>query len=170
MSRKWERMVEKNRQAVNKRRRRSGKAEIGASGSDAMQTFKGRSWILPMFLIGFSIFYFVAFYNAVPRDGVFWFTGFSYLGLGILVFLLRRPLIRIGKRTITARRFNGDRSVEAYEIEEITVSPAYIAIQLKQKKRWMYSKFQHRFNMDELAAKLKAFALENKVALREETK
>lgn len=171
MSRKWERMVEKNRMKVNRQRRKSGQAEIGGTGGQDMQVFKGRSWILPMFLVGFSIFYFIGFYHSLPHDGVFWFTGFSYMGLGVLIFLVRRPVIRIGKNVIWARRFNGDRSVEAQDIEEIVVSPSYIALQLKQqKKRWLYTKFQHRFAMDELAAKLKAFAQANKVALREEGK
>lgn len=168
MSRKWERMVEKNRKNVNLKRRKSGQEQIGSSSED-LQTFKGRGWILPTVLIAFSVLYFVVFSNATPHDGLFWFTGFSYLGLGILMYLVRRPVIRIGKHSITARRYNGDRSVNAQEIEEIILSSSSVAIEFKQpnKRRWAYTKFQHRFPMDELTSKLKDFAQANKINVRQ---
>lgn len=171
MSRKWERMVEKNKKSVNKMRVKQGKAVISESGSEPMETFKGRSWIMPSVLIGFSAFYFLFLYGVYPHDTVYWFTGFSYLALGILTFLFSRPTIRIGRRTISVRKYSKDRTAEAHEIEEISVSSGSVAIRLKNKRsRWVYSKFQHRFEMDKLIPKLKEFADHNKVLYIEQIK
>lgn len=142
----------------------------GGTAREDMHTFKGRSWMLPSFLIAFSIYYFYIFRNE-PHNGLFWFTGFSYLGLGILYFFIRRPMIKVGKKSVMVRRFNRDRMLGPEDLEEIVVSPIFVSFKLKTaKKSWAYSKLQYRFKMDELSEKLKAFALDNKVTLKEGTK
>lgn len=171
MSRKWERMVEKNKKSVNKMRVKQGKEAIAGSGSETMQTFKGRIWIMPSLLIGFSAFYFLFLYGVYPHDSVYWLTGISYLALGILTYLFRRPIVRIGRHTLSVRRFSGDQSVEAHEIEEIAATSNSFNIKLKGKRRrWVYSKFQHHFQMDELIPKIKEFADRNHVLYVERIK
>ena len=166
MSRKWERMVEKNRKNVNAQRKRHGQTVIKEAGEDASVTVKGRSWILPSSLFAFALFYFIYLGQHYPHDWKFWFTGLCYVGLGLIVLLIQRPFIRIGSRNITVRRFTGYRSVEAENIEFITVSPKLVEIKWK-KGGVIYTKFQHRFPMDELGARLKEFAGRNKVQLTE---
>lgn len=174
VSRKWERMVEKNRKSVNKTRKKQGRTEIGNSGGSSrepMVAVKGRSWIMPVILMAVALIYFVSFYGQYPNDGMFWFTGFSYIGLSVLIFLFRRPVIRIGRSTLSVRRYSGDRTVEARQIKELTVSPSSVVIDTNvHKGKWTYTRFQHRFPMDELQAKLKEFALHNQVAFKEESK
>jgi len=169
VSRKWERMVAKNRKSVNVVRKKQGKELLSAAAPSEYEIFKGRSWVLPGFLAAFSIFYFISFWNLYPHDFWFWFTGISYFALAGLIYLVRRPVFRIGKRTLSTRRFAGDRAVEPEQIEQITVSPHHFSIQMKEKRgRWMYTKLQHRFPMDELTAKLREFALAHNIKLKEE--
>src|SRR4051794_18799714 len=109
MSRKWERMVRKNSKSVNKTRQKSGQPKITEMQSDGSVTFKGRSWFLPMLLVATGVFCLISFRNMAGQDNLYWITGASYIFLAILIYVVRRPFIKIGKNALTSRRFGGDR-------------------------------------------------------------
>lgn len=174
MSRKWERMVIKNQKTVNRSRKKSGIATIEESNrkKDADVIIKGRSWMFASLLAVFGLFYLItSAVNGVPMNGLYWFTGISYVLLGALIYLVRRPVIGIGKSYITLRRFAGDKRIGSDSIEELTMNNGHIIIQQKNvKKKYIYTKLQHRFPMDELNAKLREFAIRERVPFKDETK
>lgn len=169
MSRKWERMVIKNQKQLKKTRKTGTSGVLSGKPGDQAVTYKGRSWLFPLFLICFSIFYFIVYWDAYPeRDGIFWFTGIGYFLLGLLMYWLRRPMLTIRRQSLTSRRFAGDKTLEAKEIEQIVISPAFLTIQLKGKRiAWQYSKFQHRFPLHEVREHLIEFAKRNQIPLKE---
>lgn len=174
MSRKWERMVVKNQKTVNRTRKKSGMATIEENNrkKDADVIIKGRSWMFASLLAVFGLFYLITTaVNGVAMNGIYWFTGISYVLLGVLIYLVRRPVIGIGKSYITLRRFGGDKRIGSDSIEEITMNNGHIIIQQKNvKKKYIYTKLQHRFPMDELNAKLREFAIRERVPFKDETK
>jgi hypothetical protein len=173
VSRKWERMVEKNRNSLNKVRRKRGQAALseGITSKEKLTVIKGRSWMLPSVLVLFAGLYFFTTYQVAKMDGAYWFTGLSYIGLAILVYLVRRPVIKISHNYLTVRRFTGEKFIEPKDIEEMDLNTSHIVIQLKDKrKKIIYTKLQHQFPMEELAAKLREFAVQHKISLKDETR
>jgi hypothetical protein len=166
MARKWERMIDKNKKKMNEIRSKQGKALI--SDTDPVDRFVGRSWLLPLFLIGFSFLFMIAF-GGIYRDGMYWFTVLSYLLLGLIIYFLRRPYLNLGKNEISSRRFSGQKFIKASDVQQIYVSPGFISIQFKGRKaRWVFSRLFHRFDTDAMAVKLKEFAQLHSIPLKEE--
>jgi hypothetical protein len=146
-------------------------SETVASAKEKDIVIKGRSWMLPSLLIMFAGLYFFTTYQVAEPTGTYWFTGLSYIGLAVLVYLIRRPVIKISRNYITVRRFTGDKFLEPKDIEELTLNPGHLVIQLKEKrKRIIYTKLQHQFPMDELNAKMRDFAVQHKIAVQDETR
>lgn len=173
MSRKWERMVTKNQRDINKARKKRGQAALpdGTGTKEKEIVIKGRSWMLPSVLVLFAVMYFITTYKVTEMNGAYWFTGLSYIALAILVYLVRRPIIRISRNYLSVRRFTGDKFIEPKDIEELTLNMGHIVIQLKEKrKRFIYTKLQHRFPMEELTNKLREFAVQHKISLKDETR
>jgi hypothetical protein len=171
MARKWERMIEKNRKTINKRNVKTGKPVIAQAGAETMTAYKGRSWMLPLLLVGFAVFYLVAFSNIYHKDTSYWVTAVGYIALGAMLYLSRRPVLRIGKSKLSTRRFSGDRTVGADEIEEILLSPSYVVIQMKEKKtRWIFSRLTQLMPMAALTPAVREFAERNQIELKVETK
>ncbi|MFD0872139.1 Uncharacterised protein [Chlamydia abortus] len=170
MSRKWERMVEKNRKQTDRLRRKQGKPSVLYSQSATFRRFLGRNWMLPFFLIGFSIMFTILFYDYYQGDASYWFIAISYFLLGLMIFFLRRPMLGIGKTELTSRRFGGDKTVPAEEVSEITFMPGYVIIQFKSKRmRWVYSKFMHRMDLNAVKEELKPFAQKNGIRWTDST-
>lgn len=166
MSRKWERQVERNTKLANAQRKRLGQTSISeaAKGDDRHY---GRSILMPSFLFVVGIFYMITFWG-VNRGGLYWVTVLCYLGLALIVFAFRRPLLVIGKQTLTTRKFAGFRTVKAEEIEQIEAMRGYVLITLNSKKaKWVFSRSMHRYNTDKLAEKLKEFAKVNQVTFKQ---
>lgn len=169
MSRKWERMVRKNTKTVNKHRKKSGQPKISELQSDGSVTLKGRSWFLPMLLVATGVFCFISFRSMAGQDNLYWITGASYIFLAVLIYWVRRPFIKIGKSALTSRRFGGDRTIEASQIEGITISKEAVVVQIKPKgNRWVFTRLYNRFQMDELHEKIQEFAAKNNVPLKQE--
>lgn len=170
MSRKWERMVQKNMKTIQKQRSKQkgkqGRTFVDPFDPDAMISFKGRSWFFPMFLIAFSVFFILTFYQVYGGDTTYWLTGILYFSLGLFLFFLRRPYIRIGRDKISTRRFTGEKFVDADQIDFISIVPGTIIIQMKEKKeRWVFSRMLQRFDIDEIETHLKKFAERHKINL-----
>jgi hypothetical protein len=167
-------MVVKNQKTVNVSRKKQGLSTIQETSrvKEKEAVIKGRSWMLPSLLIIFALLYFITSpYGEVKMDALYWFTGISYVLLGVLMYLVRRPVIKIGKAYMTVRRFSGDKLIEPKDIGELTLNNGHVVIQMKNsKKKFVYTKLQHRFPMDTLNSKLREFAVEHKVELKDETK
>ncbi|WP_010273565.1 hypothetical protein [Paenibacillus senegalensis] len=169
MSRKWERMVEKNQQKLYKQRQKQGKStSLTSSSIEQTKRYLGRTWMLPLFLIGFSLCFTVLFYDFYEGDASYWFISIAYFLLGVFIYLVRRPSLTIGKKFVMSRRFAGDKRVEAGDIQEITLLKGYVIIQFKGRmSRWVFSKFMHRMPIEEIAEELKEFAKRNGVTLND---
>lgn len=169
MSRKWERMIEKNQQKLYKQRKKQGKpTSLSSNPADQAKRYRGRTWLLPLFLIGFSFCFTLLFYDFYEGDASYWFISIAYFLLGIFIYLVRRPSLTIGKKFIMSRRFAGDKKVEAGDVQEITILKGYVIIQFKGRmSRWVFSKFMHRMPIDEITEDLKEFAKNNGVILND---
>lgn len=173
MSRQWERMVEKNRKTVNKQRIKQGGGKISEVGREPVQIFQGRSWILPMTFVGFGLFSWILITGigsgTYRGDALTHYTYISYICLGLFIYFLRRPTLRVTKTALSSRRFTGDKWVEAKEIEEISIFPGHIFIQFNSKRaRWAFSNFLHRFEIEAMAECLREFATHNEIKLKEQ--
>lgn len=167
MSRKWERLVKKNKKNTNKQRAKYGKTLVTET-KDARERFKGRSWLLPAFLVLFSVFFMISF-GGIYDEGMYWFTIISYMALGLIIYFLRRPFLTLGKNDISSRRFSGEKFVKAADIEHISLSPGYIVIKVKNTRTsWVFSRLLHRFETNDMTASLRQFAHNNGVPIKED--
>lgn len=166
MSGKWGRQVERNAKKINAQRKRLGQKPIyeTSSASGSGERITGRSILWPAFLLCIGLFYMIMFWN-VKRDTLYWVTVISYIALAVLVFLLRKPFLTIGKDTLTTRKFAGFRTLKASEIEAIEVQPGYVVIVPKNNKsRLVFSRLVNRFDTDYMAERLREFATRNQIA------
>ncbi|WP_248925577.1 hypothetical protein [Paenibacillus hamazuiensis] len=169
MSRKWERMVQKNTKHLNKQRVKVGKKPLSGASSDEGVTIRGRSWFFPVILIAVGIFCFISFRGLAQQDNMYWITGGCYILLGIFTYLVRRPYLKIGKKELSTRRFSGVRTLEAADIKQITLMKNAFIIEGKQKNaRWIFSQFYHLMDMGQAAAQLREFAKTHAVPLKDE--
>lgn len=167
MSRKWERMVQKNRKETNRQRQKYGKTQIIDSPQEHMDVFKGRSWFLPALLISCSFFFGVVSAMTAETDTFYYLTVSGYFLLGIIYFL-RRPYIKVGKDKLSTRRLGVERFYAADEVSAISVLPGSVSIQLKGKRtRWVLSRFQNMYDIPAIAARLKKFAEQNGIEYTE---
>ncbi|QHT61678.1 hypothetical protein GXP70_18005 [Paenibacillus lycopersici] len=162
MSRSWQRKVQKNQSDINKQRKKRGQAPLmsAASGKEALDTYKGRSYLMPAFLLLFILFYVIVTLNAEafkPDDTMFWVTIGLYIVLAG-VFTLRRPYLAVGRDFVRSRRFTGDRSVSAGSIKGITTQKGYVIIEQHKGGNWVFSRVMNRFPTEAMAVRLKAFA------------
>jgi hypothetical protein len=169
MSRKWERMVQKNRKTANKGRAKQGKPLLSDAVSDGIVTIKGRNWLMPLLLIFVGIFCYIAFRNTYQDDTLYWITGGSYILLGLFTYWVRRPFLKIGKTFLTTRRFTGDKRADASQVEEIIVSKDAVVVALQGKGgKWIFTRLYHRIDVSAMAERLKEFADHNGVAYKTE--
>jgi hypothetical protein len=167
-SRKWERMVRKNTKIAS-RRNQTGSTSTAVKSTDGSVTYKGRSWLFPMLLTAVGVFCLIVFSKIPGQESMYWITGFSYIGLALLTYWARRPVLKVGKTSLTSRRFGGDRAAEASNIQSISLGRDTVIITLKTKRnRWAYSKFFHQMPIDAMKEKLTEFASKNGVELNQE--
>jgi hypothetical protein len=165
MSRNWERMVRKNTKAANKNRQKRGIPLI--SDRDQPQVFKGRSTLLTLLCLVVLLFLAVTSPQAAQGNLSF-FTMASYLILGLFVYFVRRPYLKVNKASLARRGFIKEYILYAENIKQITVKPGYVFVEQNGSQRWVYSKFLNRFKVNEMAAKLKRFSEQNHVTFVDE--
>jgi len=172
MSRKWERMVEKNRKTINARRKKAGLSPMTAkAASEAKDTYKGINWMLPFFLVLITILNIVMFIqqNALTRENLITFV--VYILLAVLLLFMNRPTLAIGKSSITSRRFASFQTASAADIDEIQLVKGAVAIRLKaKKKRWVYTRVTHWFPIEAVSERLRQFAEANHIPVADEMK
>ncbi|RAP78214.1 hypothetical protein [Paenibacillus montanisoli] len=171
MSRSWERKVQKNQAQINKQRKKLGKAPLMAAKSSAekVDTFKGRSYLMPAFLLLFILFYVIVTVSseAYEQTGtMFWVTVGCYIVLALL-FMLRRPYLSVGSDFVRSRRFTGDRSIYANNIKAISAQKGYIVVEQHKGGNWVFSRVINRFPTDQMADRLRAFCAQHGIAFNE---
>jgi len=168
-SRKWERMVYRNQKKVNDYRKRAGKARVGSG--EQYDIYKGRSIMLPILFIGIGTFYGILYYPIQSSEALYWITFIAYLLLGVWFWALRKPYLKVGKSEVATRRWGRENVVSAKDIEFIQVQNKNIVIKLrKNDKLWVFSKLLNLFNVDEMAVRLKDFAIKNQVKFIDSSK
>jgi hypothetical protein len=171
MSRKWQRMVEKNQKDAYKRSKKKGTGNAFNVQSNDQKIHKGRSWLVPLALISFCLFFVLVPGQYYTKDKWYWFTVISYLFLGVFIFFTRRPFLRITRSDITSRRFGGNRTYQASEIHSIHLKENEVSIQFKQQRtKWVFTRWMHRFQMDRLMIDVKQFAERNQLPLNDNRK
>jgi hypothetical protein len=160
VSRKWERMVEKNRKVVNKQRVKGGKSKLSYDRQPEKDTFRGRSIFLPIFFMSISIMFVLFFGQAAgQQDMLYWVTVISYFVLSLYFFFLKRPYLKVGKAQISTRKLGREKIINALDVEKITIQPGYIIISIKGKRSQMvFSRLFNRYDLKAMGASLKEFA------------
>ncbi|MCQ4085611.1 hypothetical protein [Saccharibacillus sp. JS10] len=171
MSRSWERQIRKNQQKANTMRQKTGQERIGTSAavSQNYETFKGRNYMFPSFLLIIAIFLAVITIGA-QMSGVkeasgssYWFIIVMYLVLAVIMFL-RRPYLRVGKDRVSTIRFNRERTLLAGDIAKFRVEKGYVTIETKGKSgNWIFSRFLKMFKTDEIAERMILFAEQHQI-------
>ncbi|WP_166241655.1 hypothetical protein [Paenibacillus turpanensis] len=169
MSRKWERLVEKNQKAVNKQRIKSGKQAIQPkSGDEEMEKFIGRQWLIPLLLVGASVVFAFIFNGAYTADYLYWVTIAMYAALGLFHYFVRRPFIKIGKNRLSLVKYGRERFFDAADIKSISVAPGTAVIEVKEKNaKFKLSKTMQRLPIDQIAARLASFARRHSIAFHD---
>ncbi len=163
MSRRWERMVEKNRKELDKKRERQGKGKIGMSHPD-YDLYQGRSQVLPLFLLSVAAFFAFSSFRWGNIDGLFWFTLIAYILLSLYFYFIKRPYLKIGKSFIATNRWGREVSVPLKNIKKVTYSPGNLIIKIEgQRTDWFFSRVLNRFNTEEMAEKLEKLALQHQI-------
>ena len=165
MSRSWERMVEKNRKQINKRRKKEGKGGINKANSQ-VDRFKGRNYVVPILLLMLIILYITLSQPWSDRfmqdPTMFWLTVGAYVLLGVFYYM-RRPYLAVTRDTLETRRFTGYKTLRPTEIRKITVQPGYIVIESVKGANWVFSRLMNRYPLDRMAERLKTFAELHKI-------
>ena len=162
MSRKWERMIEKNRKQLNERRKKQGMGEVTAGGM--INVFKGRSYILPLFLLSVAALFGYVNIRAGMTDTLFWITISSYLLLSIYFFFVRRPYFKIAGSEIAMRKMGRERRAKLSDIQKISVNRGTVIISIQgEKMEWFFSKGLQQFRTKEMAEALEAIAEKRKI-------
>lgn len=171
MSRSWERQVRRNSAQLNKQRKKQGKPGI-SSHTVEFDEFKGRNFILPLILTGFTIIY--ALLGSVgtnlPSPTLYWVTVICYLGLALMLFL-RRPFLRVTKDELSTTKWNRLRTLKVEDIKKITYQPGFIVIEKNGKgSNWVFSRMMNRYDIEAMHARLQQFASQNRITYEENSK
>lgn len=171
MSRSWERQVRKNQKKTNNFRQKSGQERIGTANtsSQAFDTFKGRNYMFPVFLLIIAVFLTIITIGA-QNAGVeeaegtsYWLIIVLYLILAVIMFL-RRPFLRIGKDRMTTMRFNRERTIMAGDIAKFRIEKGFVTVETKGKSgNWIFSRFLKLYKTEEIGARVIEFAEQHQI-------
>lgn len=160
MSRRWERMVQRNTKQINKRRKKEGKQMIGSAQAER---FRGRSYLLPLFLVLMAaLFVVVSRPWEVEPGALFWWTVAAYLALALFYFL-RRPYLAVGRDTLETRRFTGYKTLKASQIRKIILLPGYVIVESVNGSRWVFSRVMNLYPIGPMSERLRKFAQDNRI-------
>ncbi|PWW00677.1 hypothetical protein DFQ01_11230 [Paenibacillus cellulosilyticus] len=165
MSRSWERKVRNNMNKLNKQRKKQGIQAVVPAG-DRSDTFKGRSYIGPILLILITAMYALFVQADKSQATMYWVTIGCYLFLALL-FVLRRPYIKVGTDYVQTRKFSGDRKLKPEDIKSITAQEGYVVIERVRGSNWVFSRIMNRYPTIEISERLKQFAKQHNVQFNE---
>jgi len=168
MSRKWQRMVEKNKKQMNATRQKQGHSPLG--GSDGETTVRGRSWVFPVALAAAGLaFWFSA--DGFEGETLNQVTVALYLLLAVFHYFVRRPFLKISKKHLSWRTYSGQRFVAAEDIAAIRIGEKQSTVELKDgKTKRSFSKWYHAYPMDRLNEALSQFAAQHHIPVHGDAK
>ncbi len=170
MSRKWERMVEKNSKLINERRKKQGKKTISANTGDGMDYFYGRRWIFTAVLILFDLMYVMMNFGK-ELNGSFWFIVISYALLALFTYYGRKPYLAVGKSQLSTRKYTGFKYLKAEEIQRISCKSGFLVVEGKDgRTRWVFSRPFHLYPVKRMGERLDRFSKLNQIEFINETK
>ncbi|QWU14037.1 hypothetical protein SAMN04487895_101311 [Paenibacillus sophorae] len=174
MARSWERMVQRNTQQINKRRKKEGKDSINSS-SKAGQTdvYKGRNIVFPVLLAALGALYWIigqfdtssANQNSLVMN---WVGVVLYFALAAMIFF-RRPYLKVERARVSTFKFNRQRFLEATDIEKIIISRRSISIKPKAKRgHWIFSRLINRYDTAVMGERMERFGQINHIPVERE--
>lgn len=171
MSRKWERMVQKNQ------RSKQGYSQPGSNrpgaqwGRGGLATgdpnrFEGRNRFMPILLLAIAVMLVVFQWKTASDDPLFWATVISYLLLA-LFFYRRKVFLEVGRNELMTRRFLGFKIVTPDKIKGIDIYSHSVVVRVRGwGGNWNFSRVQ-QFDVDNMKLKLREFAERNQIPLVE---
>ncbi|MFC7750806.1 hypothetical protein ACFQWB_12835 [Paenibacillus thermoaerophilus] len=169
MSRKWERMVERNAKKSNKLRQKQGKPALTRQAD--FEIVKGRSLVLPIAFLLIALFFLLT--AAPDTSGSYWFTVLSYPALAALYYFVYRPYLKIGKDWLGVRRWFIEQRIAAADVKSVIRSGGHIVLEYnKQGKtsRLVFSKVLNLYPIEKLDESLRRFAAQHGVRYELERK
>ncbi|MFD1774526.1 hypothetical protein [Paenibacillus rhizophilus] len=174
MARSWERMVQRNSQQVNKKRKKEGKDSIYRS-SQAGQTdvYRGRNIVFPVLLAGLGALYWMigqfdtssGSQNSLVMN---WVGVVLYFALAAMMFF-RRPYLKVERARVSTFKFNRQKFLDAADIEKIIISRKSVSIKPKAKRgHWIFSRLINRYDTVAMGERMDQFAKLNKIPLENE--
>jgi len=164
MSRRWERMVERNTKRMNRLRAKSGRAPIGKNAEE--EPIRGRSWVFPLVLASVGLL----FGLTVPPEMntvLHKITVALYLLLALYHFFLRRPFLKKTRAELIWRTYAGERAVKPGEIGRIDIGDRKSPVYLKDgRTKRAFSKIYHLYPMDRVNEALSSFAAAHGIPVR----
>ncbi|TXK75167.1 hypothetical protein [Paenibacillus sp. N3.4] len=100
---------------------------------------------------------------------MYWYTTGSYLLVGLFIYFIRRPYLKVSKTNLSKRGFAKELILNPDSIKEIIYSSGQVVIEVKGSSKWVYSKTLQRFDVAALAGRLKKFAEQNQVVFVDKT-
>ncbi|MBY9082040.1 hypothetical protein KIH86_16475 [Paenibacillus sp. HN-1] len=175
MARSWERMVQRNSQQLNQKRKKEGKESISATRSQAQSdVFKGRNIMFPVVLVTLGLLYALIAQldsaSAGSKNGgvMSWIGVVLYFALAALIYF-RRPYLKVERSRVSTFKFNRMRILEAGDIEKIIVSRASLRIKPKGKRgQWAFSRLINRYDTDAMGERMEQFAKLHHIPLEKE--
>ncbi len=178
MSRSWERKVQRNTKALDKRRKKEGKPSIGSKMAQ-VDKFRGRNYIFPILLILLMVFYVITFTPWMTKSAessevttdptMYWVTLGCYLLLAFFYFM-RRPYLSVTRDTLETRKFTGYKTLRPSEIRKIVLSPGYVVIESVKGSNWVFSRGINLYPIAQMSARLTEYANTNHVELEVKAK
>lgn len=151
---------------LNKQRKKQGKDHI-VTGAAKVDNYKGRSYLLPIFLLFVIGIYCVTSMMAlVEFKTMEWITIGAYILLA-LFFFLRRPYLSVGKDFIQTRKMSRDRKLQASSIKSITLAKDSVLIEPSKGANWVFSKWMNSYPVHEISDRMREFANVNHIKLLE---
>lgn len=162
MSRRWERMVEKNKQQMNKVRSKRGETLIGKDGP---LLIRGRSWVFPAVLVVVAYFFATTMPAESKGDPLFIVTIALYVLLALIHFVFRRPFLKIGKSQLSWRTYTGEKYAPVGNIASIQIDEKQSVVHLKDGSTRKFTKLYQLFPMAYLNNELAKFADQHRIPL-----
>lgn len=158
MSRKWERMVERNSKKSNKQREKQGKPMLSSRQADYI-VHKGRSLVLPIAFVLIALFFLLT--TPPGTSGTYWFMVLSYPALAALYYFVYRPYVKVGKDWIGVRRWFMEERIEVKNIQSVVRSSGHLVVEYEKrgrKTRAVFSKTLNLFPIDKMDESLRGLA------------
>jgi len=157
LSRKWERMVARNRAELNQRREKQGLGKVTSTGTEL--TFKGRSYLFPFVLLVIASLYGFINISAGDTNTLFWVTIALYLLLCLYFFFIRRPYLKFIGNEIMTRKLGRERTANLADIEKIVFQRGTVVITIKDERtEWFFSRGMQLFQTNKMADHLEKIA------------